>query len=328
MSSLLIVVPRTRAYCGRLALLGADGRTRLGPLRVLATTSRRVASKHGNPTCDPLHPFGHTPAGRYVVASTLPPGYAHPRRPARYGYVGAVLLAPISGDARASLANGRQVFALHSGPMDRLNRLRPTRGGLRVSDEDLTSLLRTINATHEEGDSLDAIEILEIPESDVRSVPALDLRGARQASGIPHKSRALGGLGRESAASRGALLFMLGVGVPRIEHRGIDRRELLRAALALVGGLVAGACNQPSTYTPPAYEPGDGFGGGPSVGTGASAGVRDGGGGVSNGCLDDAGPLPDGGDDASDAMNGVPCPSSGYAGGGDNGGYVAGGGVG
>ncbi len=316
MSKLVVVVPRTRAYCGRLALVGGDGAIRHGPVRVLATASRRVARRHGNEACDPLRPFGHPPAGSYVVAGSLPPGYAHPRRPRRFGGVGALLLAPRDGDALASVASGRRVFALHGGPTDPANRLRPTRGGLRVSDGDLDALLRAVNAAHRDDDTLATVEIVEVDAIDVQEVPSLDLRGARRARGVPAPGRPRPRT-RKGAASP-ALLLLLGLGGSNVGDRIVDRRAMLRAALMLVGGLATSACNHPSPCTPLACDPGDGGpgddgGGGADArvvadasvaGAGADGGISDAGG--------DASPHHrDGGRSGAGAAP-VPCPPRGY----------------
>lgn len=325
MSRVVMVVPRARGYCGRLVLLGTDGRTRLGPLRVLATASRRVARRHGNATCDPLRPFGHPPAGSYLVSTSLPPGYAHPRRPRRFGPLGALLLAPTKGDAVASLANGRRIFAVHGGPLDSANRLRPTRGGFRLSDPDLGALLLAINAANADADPVDHVEVIEVGDADVRSVPAMDLRGARRAAGIPHKARARRGHAKEGAMPGALLLVMLGGGAVAAGKHRVGRRALLQMALMAVGGLAASACsNQASPCTPLACDPGDG-----GLGDGASpdgrviadAGVAEGG---NDGGGDGGRPRPDGGvptapdggtviatDGGYVVVNG-PCPPSGY----------------
>lgn len=321
MSRVVIVVPRARGYCGRLVLLGTDGRTRLGPLRVLATASRRVARRHGNPSCDPLRRFGHPPAGTYVVSTSLPPGYAHPRRPRRFGGLGALVLAPKSGDALASLANGRRIFTLHGGPLDKANRLRPTRGGLRLSDPDLAALLRAVNAANADADPVDRVDVLEVGDADVRSVPPIDLRGARRAAGIPHKVRAGRGGRKEGAMPGALLLLMLGGGAVAAGNRRVGRRALLQMALLAVGGLAASACsNQASPCTPLACDPGDG-----GLGDGASpdgrviadAGVAEGGGEGGRGPGDGGmTPSPDGGTtrspDGGVVVASAPCPPSGY----------------
>lgn len=245
MSTLLIVVPRGRAYCGRATLVGADGNIGAGPFRTLATASARIARKNGNPTCDPLRPFGHPPVGSFIVAGSLPPTYRHPRRPGRFGAVGALLLKATGGDALASLSLGRTLFVLHGGPLDAAKRLRLTRGGVRMSDPDLLSLLRALNLAHHVGDDLASVEIVEVAAEDIESVPPTDLRGARR----------LGRLGSKGGAPpvrHAAFLTVLGFGAARADSmKGVDRRAFLRSALIIVGGLTVSACGSTSSPPPP-----------------------------------------------------------------------------
>lgn len=245
MSTLLIVVPRGRAYCGRATLVSADGSPLAGPFRALATASQRIARKNGNATCDPLRPFGHPPVGSYLVAGSLPPTYRHPRRPARFGAVGALLLKATGGDALAAARLGRTFVVLHGGPLDAAKRLRLTRGGVRLSDPDLLSLLREVNFAHHAGDDLSHVEIVEADAEEIDSVPPLDLRGARR----------LGRTGARDTSSpiRQASLFMSAWygGMRGDSTKGLDRRSFLRAALIMVGGLTASACGSSSGPPPP-----------------------------------------------------------------------------
>jgi hypothetical protein len=248
MSTLLIVVPQGRAYCGRATLVGANGKVVAGPFRALATASGRIARKNGNAACDPLRPFGHPPIGSYIVAGSLPPTYRHPRRPGRFGAVGALLLKATGGDALASVSFGRTFIVLHGGPLDAAKRLRLTRGGIRMSDADLLSLLRDVNFAHQAGDDLSFVELVEVAAEDIDSVPTTDLRGARR----------LGRMGSTDVSSpmREAALFMsLWFGGARSDSmKGVDRRAFLRSALILVGGLTVSACGSNSGPPPPPCE--------------------------------------------------------------------------
>jgi hypothetical protein len=191
---------------------------------------------------------------------------------------------------------------------------------MRFSDTDLNALFRAVNEGHFEGDPLGTIELLEADDADIRVVPPQDLRGARRAMGMQPKNR-----GRNPSGLSGGVLFMLlGVGgASSAARRNVGRREVLQAALLLVGGLCVEACsNQPSPYEPPARDLADA-----SVGGDASA----------DGEVEDAGSCNDFGD-AEMGDGGVPdggapgsagtgCGGSG-TGSGDQGGYTAGGGVG
>jgi hypothetical protein len=161
MSTLIVAVPAGRGALGRAVLLGGDGAPRLAPITVAATASRSAAAHHGNPRCDHRSLFGHIPTGTYVVTGALPPDGSARRRGGRRS-VGALVLAPTAGDALDALRAGRTRFLLHAGPSDPEGRLRPTFGGLRVSDRDLASLLRAIREANAEGDPLSSVEVVEI----------------------------------------------------------------------------------------------------------------------------------------------------------------------
>jgi hypothetical protein len=76
--------------------------------------------------------------------------------------VGAILLVGASGDALTAAQNGRKTFYLHGGPSDRKGRLRPTRGGFRMLDRDLVSVLVAINEAQLRGDPLEVIEVVDV----------------------------------------------------------------------------------------------------------------------------------------------------------------------
>ena len=197
MSVLLIAVPRGRGLCGRAVALSGAGRTIFGPIRILATASARVAREHGNPHCAPALPFGHPPLGSYVVAASLPPGHRR-RRAGRYGRLGALVLAPVGGEAAVA---GRRIV-LHGGPLDPKGRLRPTRGGLRVSDRDLAALLGVLNAASAAGDPLSSVEIEDAKELAVSA--GGDRPGGRRLAG---RARARGEVARRRFLAASALLL-------------------------------------------------------------------------------------------------------------------------
>lgn len=223
MSKLFILVRTERRTCGRALLLARDGRTLLGPFRILATASRRVARRHGNATRSPLLPFGHPPSGTYVIIASLPPSTPH-RRADRYGRLGALLLAPRGGDALAATANGRIRYTIHGGPQDRAGRLRPTFGGLRLSDPDLSALIDAINRAFRAGDPVASVEILEEAEN------ATD-------------------------AGRATLPLLSDSAVTAARATNATRSRFLHAAIALSAALAMAACggtpDRPSPTPPP-----------------------------------------------------------------------------
>lgn len=239
MSKLLIAVPKTRAFCGRAMLVDRNGDTLLGPMRVLATASRPFARSHDNPDASPLKPFGHPPAGTYVVAASLPPGYAHKKRARRYGRVGALVLAPKSGDARLAEANGRTLVALHGGPLDTKRRLRPTRGGVRLTNTGMRLLLSAMNSASLAGDPLETIEIVDVEmdlakDADLAGAHALTPRG-KKGSGV-------------TTTMLPMVLLPLALGNGGKDR--VARRDVLAAVAVAFGALAAQACNSASNCAP------------------------------------------------------------------------------
>ena len=223
MAKLFVLVRNGRRTCGRALLLARDGRTLLGPFRILATASRRAARKHGNATRSSLLPFGHPPSGTYVIIASLPPSTPH-RRADRYGRLGALLLAPRGGDALVATANGRMRYTIHGGPQDRAGRLRPTFGGLRLSDADLSALIDAINRAFRAGDPVSSVELIEEAET-------------------------------TTDAGFAALPFSSGSGVAATSETKATRRRFLHAAIALSAALAMAACggttDRPSPTPPP-----------------------------------------------------------------------------
>jgi hypothetical protein len=124
---------------------------------------------------------------------------------------------------------------------------------MRVSDADMGSFVRAVNDANATDDPVDTVQLLEASDADVGSVPATDLRGARQAIG----ARVEGGPG---SFSEMMLLVLFGLGSAKLAGSApVDRRKLLKNVLLLVGGLMAAACsNQASPCTPLACDPSDG----------------------------------------------------------------------
>ena len=253
MSKLVIAVPKGREFCGSAMLVGSDGQTLLGPFRALATASVRVAKAHGNADASPLLPFGHPPEGVYVVAASLPPGYTHTKRSRRYGRTGGLLLAPQSGDARRAVANGRKLIAIHGGPRDTKRRLRPTRGGVRLTNKGMRQLLSAMNAASLSGDPMTSIEIVEIDmelasEASVKGTHALPPSARRRQS-------------PKAAPTTTTLpMVLLPLALGGGGKRGVQRREMLISVAVALGALAVEACNRASKCTPLACYPDDGGG--------------------------------------------------------------------
>jgi hypothetical protein len=109
-----------------------------------------------------------------------------------------------------------------------------------MSDPDLLSLVRAVNTVHRENDGLSSVEIVEVGDADMKTVPPTDLRGARRQGrmgtnpSLPPFRRAafLTGLGLSAGGARSSA--------------ELDRRAFLRSALIMVGGLTVSACGSNS----------------------------------------------------------------------------------
>ena len=237
MSKLLIAVPKGRGFCGQAMLVSSTGQTLFGPARVLATASRQVAKAHGNPDGSPLLPFGDPPEGVYTVAASLPPGYAHKKRRRRYGRVGGLLLAPQSGDALSAAKNSRPLIALHGGPLDTQRRLRPTRGGIRFTNQGVRDLLSAMNAASLDGDSMTSVELVEV---DMELANEADAKGSHEL--MPKRAAP------PTTTTLPMVLLPLALGADG--KRSVKRREMLITTALAFGAVAAEACNRASNCTP------------------------------------------------------------------------------
>jgi L,D-transpeptidase-like protein len=132
-------VPKDRLAEGTVEILDAAGSVIAGPFECRAKADNAGAAQHGNPTRDPLRPFGDHPSGSYVVQAI-----EHGKSPAHtYGPV-FMLLDPTDGDALQARRNGRTGLAIHGGDPSATMMLRPTFGCLRVSNAAIVEMARHI----------------------------------------------------------------------------------------------------------------------------------------------------------------------------------------
>lgn len=145
-ATLKVAVPRGRQGCGTLLAFDRDGKELLGgPIVVGARADEVLARRHGNPARDMMQPYGDPACGTYllVAADRLAGGPEQMRD--ELGEC-QLLFEPSEGDAAKAEAAGRLLLALHGGRLGADNRLRPTAGGLRVSNRDLEALLRVLSS--------------------------------------------------------------------------------------------------------------------------------------------------------------------------------------
>jgi|SRR3972149_2847009 len=159
---ILVTLPTDRNIPGVLILSPSPttlegGRRKISCLGKSDTTK---AQQKGNPTRDPLRPFGDLPTGAYRGVLTLP---GTPER--SYGPGKRVLLVPEQGEClRAQNEFGRHALMIHGGDLHHTGKLRPTWGCLRLSNSDMAYLVAEIEANIRAGDSHIEISVLQSDE--------------------------------------------------------------------------------------------------------------------------------------------------------------------
>ena len=150
---LVATLPRNRNIPGELVALDDDGNV-IHRCPCLGKADNAKAAEMGNPTRNPLLPFGDTPTGLYRLTK------AGPWSPAStYGVHPVVVMNPISGDALRA-ASTRSGIWLHGGAPGRNSAtafLRPTHGCLRVADDDMRQIW-LLAATFGEPETLEVVE--------------------------------------------------------------------------------------------------------------------------------------------------------------------------
>jgi hypothetical protein len=143
MRKLIVALPSNRDIEGTVHL-EEDGRILAGPFPVCGRADSTVARRHGNPTRNPLLPFGDTPLGLYRVLGLLPSGFGTALPKKLFGPHSVLVLQPVGGDAALADANGRFHTLIQGGKESRDKRLLPTNGSLRLRDKDQKKLLRAL----------------------------------------------------------------------------------------------------------------------------------------------------------------------------------------
>jgi hypothetical protein len=151
-TTIKIILPNDRTKTGTLTLVDANtGLPLFGPVPVLGRAARNTATAHGNPSGDPLLPFGDTPTGTYNVPNIVRNGTGTTRPTIQYGESGSIVLDPTSGNALTAKNNGRTGLLIHAGrhansSVVAPSALKPTNGCIRMRDWDLQQLIDAIQA--------------------------------------------------------------------------------------------------------------------------------------------------------------------------------------
>ena len=134
-----IILPANRNLPGWLRLLDAQGNL-LFACPCLGKADNAMAAAKGNPTRNPLLPFGDTPLGQWEGRIS-----ARPMSNTRtYGIHRVIDLHATGGDALRAQNNKRDGIWIHGGAA-RMGRLRPTYGCIRVADEHMGALLEILD---------------------------------------------------------------------------------------------------------------------------------------------------------------------------------------
>ena len=135
-------LPVDRQGWGDLALIGDDGTVLFGPWPYRGKADNQAAIVHGNPTRDPLRPFGDHCAGTYRITEVVKIDPADTLHHAEFGPY-KLRLDPIGGDALQAKRNGRTDLELHGGAPGQpgtLNELRATYGCGRTQNDTITHI--------------------------------------------------------------------------------------------------------------------------------------------------------------------------------------------
>ena len=145
MPMIVVQLPADRTQTGTLSLIADDGATVIaGPFKAYGKADGGTAKVHGNPDRNSLLPFGDTPLGSYSVPGLEETGDGTTRSTHSYGPNGAIRLNPTGGDAETAAIDGRQFLLIHGGDLNAAGALRPTNGCLRLSNDDMKSLINAI----------------------------------------------------------------------------------------------------------------------------------------------------------------------------------------
>ena len=138
MISLNIQVPRARTRTAAATL--RDGSKILFTGQAAASATPAIAILNGNATCDPLRLWGHPPTGNYQILDMRP---AKKEQAAEYG-MHILLFEPRAGQALSAEAHGRLGLLVYGGPPGRDKYLRTTQGGVRLSTEMLSAVVKKL----------------------------------------------------------------------------------------------------------------------------------------------------------------------------------------
>jgi hypothetical protein len=138
MITLNIEVPEARDRTA-IALL-KRGTKKLVQGFAAASASPQIAAARGNAACDPLRAWGHPPTGTYWLINHRAANKSHS---GEYG-MHLMLFEPASGAALDAQAAGRVALLVYGGPSGQDKRMRRTQGGVRLSNDMLSAIIKQV----------------------------------------------------------------------------------------------------------------------------------------------------------------------------------------
>ena len=140
----------------------------------------QIAAARGNPDCDPLRAWGHSPTGTYRLINSRA---SAADLAGEYG-AHVLLFEPESGAALSAQAAGRVGLLVYGGPAGQDKRMRRTQGGVRLDnkmlqavigeaahDDEIMLTIETLRRPHG-GSSGKARRIPPLPASAAKAYPA------------------------------------------------------------------------------------------------------------------------------------------------------------
>lgn len=153
---LQVILNQNRSKTGVAMLTMPDGASH--HFACLAKSDNAAAAAAGNPTRNPLLPFGDIPTGTYTGEVTVAANQSVKTDVRSYGAHARILLLAVAGAALEACTGKKPRWGLmiHGGALGTKGVLRPTHGCIRLSEENMKTLLDLI------GDSTLDVVVTEI----------------------------------------------------------------------------------------------------------------------------------------------------------------------
>lgn len=146
--TILFALLKDRLQPGKASIVDVNGNVALGPWPCLGCCDSVAAAQHGNPTSDPLKPWGNTPTGDYGIATLLAHGGAEQNLHS-YGPFQTLSLIGVAGDALTATGSSKPVrtgIEAHAGDPSPSGGLRVTHGCLRSSNLDQSLMITFVRS--------------------------------------------------------------------------------------------------------------------------------------------------------------------------------------